>query len=297
LQFENIEPITVATVSDDVLDFGEGSVVVLLHSSLSTKRQWHSLIERLAHNNRCIAFDLMGYGNAISPPDELRFSLAEEVHRIRLRLDDLVSRGSRFHIVGHSYGGAVALRLAQELMSEVRSLTLFEPVAFHLLPDSHGAVSMIRTVAECVGREVATARKAALGSLDELAHKLLPATQVFIDFWSGQGAFDSIDKKRQLSMSALLPQVALDFQALLGDPAKLQRLYSLAVPTCLIGGRLSPRCSHQLLHVLEAVLPRVELHWVPSGHLAPITDSIRVNPLIEHFIRRFDVASSRGKTD
>ncbi len=228
----------------------------------------------------------MGYGNAMQPPDESRFSLAEEVYRIRVRLAALVSRDSSIHVVGHSYGGAVALRLAQELASQVQSLTLFEPVAFHLLPPAHGAVSIIRTVAECISREVGDARKATRGSIETLARKLLPATQMFIDFWSGQGAFDLLDATRQLSLSLMLPKVALDFQALLGDPAKLPTLHAFQVPTCLIGGRLSPRCSHQLLHVLEAVLPQVELHWVPAGHLAPINNSIRVNPIIESFIKR-----------
>jgi pimeloyl-ACP methyl ester carboxylesterase len=198
--------------------------------------------------------------------------------------------------VGHSYGGAVALRLAQGLVPNLQSMTLFEPVAFHLLPSTHSAVSIVRAVAECVSREVSAARKVASGSSVELARKLLSATQVFVDFWSGPGAFDKLDEKRQLFMSALLPKVVLDFQALLEDPLKLAKLHTLDVPTCLIGGRFSPQCSHQLLHVLEGVLPDVELHWVPAGHLAPVTDAVRVNPLIEGFIHRVETTKLRAES-
>jgi hypothetical protein len=41
---------------------------------------------------------------------------------------------------------------------------------------------------------------------------------------------------------------------------------------------------------MAAVLPRVELQWVPCGHLAPITVAIRVNPLIEVFLCRVEAA-------
>jgi pimeloyl-ACP methyl ester carboxylesterase len=295
LRLGNTDPVTVLASMPDVLDIGSGSTVVLLHSSLSTKRQWQSLIDRLAPNHRCIAFDLLGYGKAMYPADELRFSLAEEVYRIRTRLAALVSLEDAVHVVGHSYGGAVALRLAQDSSVNVGSLTLFEPVAFHLLPDTHGAVSMIRTVADCISREVVAARKSAKEPRIELAHKLLPATQLFVDFWSGHGAFDKFDGAQQLTMSVMLPKVALDFQALLTDPTKLSRLRPLRVPTCLLGGRLSPRCTHQLLYVLEATLPHVELNWVPAGHLAPITDAVRVNPLIENFIDRIDTRRHASK--
>src|SRR5207342_961301 len=38
------------------------------------------------------------------------------------------------HVVGHSYGGVVALHLALAGRVPIRSLTLIEPVAFFLLP-------------------------------------------------------------------------------------------------------------------------------------------------------------------
>ena len=44
--------------------------------------------------------------------------------------------GEKFHLIGHSYGGMVALQLAAQAQPQrVRSLSLFEPIAFHLLPD------------------------------------------------------------------------------------------------------------------------------------------------------------------
>ena len=47
--------------------------------------------------------------------------------------------GAPVHLVGHSYGGAVALKLAASRPDAVRSLTVIEPVAFHLLIDGSAA--------------------------------------------------------------------------------------------------------------------------------------------------------------
>jgi pimeloyl-ACP methyl ester carboxylesterase len=270
--------------SDDTIDHGSGSTVVLLHSSLSSKRQWLSLIERMSGRHRCIALDLIGYGDAAMPDDMWAFWLADETHRIRRRLFALLRRDEYIHIVGHSYGGAVALRLAQELGTQVRSLTLFEPVSFHLLPAGHSAVTLVRHLASCIRDDVGKTRNEFSGSCEDLARRLLKPTKLFVDFWNGDQAFDRFDEAMQLKMSAKLPKVVLDFQALLGDPSKLASMQSFATPTRLIGGRLSPRCTQQLLYILEAVLPNAELHWVPSGHLAPVTDPTRVNPVIESFI-------------
>src|SRR3546814_1285704 len=44
-----------------------------------------------------------------------------------------------FHLVGHSYGGAVPLKIALSQPQRVLSLTLIEPVLFHLLALDGGA--------------------------------------------------------------------------------------------------------------------------------------------------------------
>jgi pimeloyl-ACP methyl ester carboxylesterase len=103
---------------------GHGRPVVLLHGSMSSKSPWRDLIERMRASHRLIAIDLPG-------PD---LRLADEVRRVRTALDDVLESGERFHLVGHSYGAAVALQFAQARHQQLLSLSLFEPMAFHLLP-------------------------------------------------------------------------------------------------------------------------------------------------------------------
>ncbi|MFN8850688.1 MAG: alpha/beta fold hydrolase, partial [Inhella sp.] len=118
----------------------DGIPVVLLHSSASSSCQWRALMELLRAQLRVLAPELQGCGK----------SAPWHFHR-PLRLDDEVDAlaevferaGPRVHLVGHSFGGAVALRAALRYADRLASLTLFEPVLFSLLmaaaPDSEGA--------------------------------------------------------------------------------------------------------------------------------------------------------------
>lgn len=109
-------------------DHGSGPAAVLLHSSAGTRGQWRSLTELLDGKRRVLAPDLRGYGESAARPGEP--DLADEAAIVGALA---ACAGGRIDLVGHSYGGAVALRFALEQPELVRSLTLIEPVAFHLL--------------------------------------------------------------------------------------------------------------------------------------------------------------------
>jgi pimeloyl-ACP methyl ester carboxylesterase len=108
---------------------------------------------------------------------------------------------------------------------------------------------------------------------------------LFIDYWSGSGAYAALAPSRQVLLASLLPKVPLDFQALLNDPLRSSDYSRIAVPTCLIAGRQSPACAHAIVSLLDAVLPKRETHRIDAGHMAPLTHPNLVNPIIDGFIR------------
>ena len=125
---------------------GRGAPVVLLHSSMSSKGQWRELIQRMRDCYRLIAIDLHGYGDTSLPQSADCFALDDEVRLVESVLTSALQTGQRFHLVGHSYGGVVALQLAQRQPQRVRSLSLFEPIPFHLLTDRDPGVAELHTV-------------------------------------------------------------------------------------------------------------------------------------------------------
>ena len=88
---------------------GAGVPVVCIHASASSSGQWRPLMERLAGRFRSLAVDLYGYGQSPPWPDERPLSLTDEAALIEPVLEAV---GDPVHVIGHSYGGAVALKAA-----------------------------------------------------------------------------------------------------------------------------------------------------------------------------------------
>src|SRR5829696_9229991 len=109
-----------------------GPLVIALHCSGSTGRQWQSLTGALADTVAVVAPDFIGTPDMGHWCGRSPFSLAAEAAPILALIDS--SRGP-IHLVGHSYGGGVALHVATLRSSRIASLALYEPSAFHLLPD------------------------------------------------------------------------------------------------------------------------------------------------------------------
>ena len=114
----------------DFADSGTGPPVVLIHSSVSGNRQWRSLTSELRSTNRVLAVNLLGYG-ATSPYVRNRpQTLGDQV----ALLDAVCAQmDGPVHMVGHSFGGAVALEAARHLGDRVSRLVLLEPNPFRML--------------------------------------------------------------------------------------------------------------------------------------------------------------------
>src|SRR3546814_8229080 len=74
--------------------------------------------------------DLRGYGATEGWSGRAPMRLADEAALVRALAEEA---GEPVHLVGHSYGGAVALMAALHFPEAIASLTLIEPVAFFLL--------------------------------------------------------------------------------------------------------------------------------------------------------------------
>lgn len=258
--------IEVNGASIEYLDQGRGEPVVLLHSSGSSSAQWRSLIQQLSERYRVIAPDFYGYGGSAQWPGRSPFALESDAEIVLTLLERV---GEHAHLVGHSYGGAVALHVAGTYGELLRSLTLIEPVAFHLLRESEAPVlAEITEVAESVVRAVTRG-------------EYVEGFARFVDYWSGLGAVAEIPADKRLTMAARLPKIALDFHATLNEPTRLDDLRSIAVPTLLLHGTRSPLPTRRICELLGRAIPNAQV--VPlyaTGHMAPVTDRDLVNPMI-----------------
>ena len=100
----------VSSVHVDFVEAGSsGPLVMLVHSSVSGARQWRRLINDLKPRFRVRAVDLYGYGKTPPWPVEKTQSLIDQARLVEAALpasfDDV-------YLVGHSFGGSVAMKAA-----------------------------------------------------------------------------------------------------------------------------------------------------------------------------------------
>jgi pimeloyl-ACP methyl ester carboxylesterase len=100
---------------------GEGSDVVMIHGLGANIAFWYMyILPRLAREFRVLAYDLRGHGYSAMPASGYTSaSLAADL----LGLLDQLGLAS-VHLVGHSFGGAVALHFAVQHPERVRTVTM-----------------------------------------------------------------------------------------------------------------------------------------------------------------------------
>jgi pimeloyl-ACP methyl ester carboxylesterase len=251
---------------------GAGPSVVCLHSSASSSAQWRLLMDRLAHRYRVVAVDPYGSGKTAPWPDDRPMYLDDEVALLRSVFQ---TAGERFHIIGHSFGGAVALKAALLERDRVLSLALYEPVLFSVLladaPESAAA------------REIRAVREDTIRLVNE--GNLNASAQRFVDYWMADGTWASAPESRRQGLAAAMRTVKPEWHAVFHEPTPLRALAGAKVPTLFMTGKNSKAPALAVARLLTNVLPRVrreELEGV--GHMAPVTHPDIVNPLIERFL-------------
>lgn len=251
---------------------GAGPDVVCLHCSASSSGQWRALMDALADRFHVIAPDLYGCGKSPQWPEARPMWLDDQVELLAPVLE---RAGERFHLVGHSYGGAVALKAALRYGARVRSLVLYEPVLFAVLlrsaPDSPAA------------REIVSVRDDALGLIEK--GDVEGAARRFIDYWMGEGAWAATPEARRPVIAASMRAVKPEWHSAFHEPTPLEALRAIEAPTLLLTGTASTAAARGVARLVASVLPRVEVQELAgAGHMAPVSEPQRVNPLIERFL-------------
>jgi pimeloyl-ACP methyl ester carboxylesterase len=245
-----------------------GPCVVLLHSSQSNTGQWRALIQQLQSDYHIIGVDLLGYGKAPAPnvDDVEAFRFSDEVPRIVEAVTALLGDEPVF-LLGHSYGGALALKLALEQHLKVQALAVFEPVAFHVLEASEPARQEIEIIATQMDAE----------------HPVR-STAAFVDYWNQPGFFAALPEKVQQLMASQATKVAMDFAALMGEPHKLVDYRRLDKPVLLLTGSATQLSAKRVAEQLQQVLPDVRVRELDCGHMGPLTHPQLVNPELCKFL-------------
>lgn len=250
----------------------DAPAVISLHSSASSPRQWSALAQTLGTAYRVATPALIGYGDATEWHYQRPLSLDDEAERIEPLID---AEPDGVHLVGHSFGGAVALRLALRNPGRVRSLALYEPVLFSVLneeasdrPGPPPAMAEVNSVRIAIRRSLYSGRKTF-------------AARLFVEYWSGPGAWGTLDPRRQEAIIERMRKVDAEFDAVNCNQIRLDEFRSIRVPVLLLQGERTRRPAHRIAELLASALPDVVREVArDAGHMGPMTHAAAVNARI-----------------
>ena len=241
------------TLDVAVEEAGSGEPVVMVHSSGMSSRQWRALSGLLAPTHRTLALDLPGCGATTG------FDVAAPFdHRGEARLVAALVRslGRPAHLVGHSYGGFLALLAARELRGLVRSIAAYEPVAFGVVFDAQDAPAIAD-----LGRLGPDFFRDEGGGDDAWFHR-------FIDWWNGDGAWSRLPDAQRAAFLAVGRKVFLEVRSLCGDRTPRAAYGALDVPALILCGETTQLAEKRTTALLADALPQGMLEIVPGvGHM------------------------------
>lgn len=260
-----VRTITVGEYQLTCHERGEGDPVLCIHSGGFSSRQWKRLADLLAPSHRVLLPDLIGYGASSPLREPAPWTYLDDL----ASLVALVEGEPPMHVVAHSYGGLLALLLAIARPSAVRSLALYEPVAFGILDEPSDA-----------------AARAGL-TLDGSHYTGEPWLQAFVEWWQGAGAWAQMAGDARAAFIAVGWKVFREVSTLVLDTTDRAGYRTITVPTLLMNGAASPLSERRVVEKLAAALPRADRSELPRlGHMGPITHAALINPKIAEHIAR-----------
>lgn len=265
-----IEQLTLATPRGHrvrVVAQGSGPPVVFLHSGVGSAGEWKQVWRLWPEGWRLVAIDAYrgATGSVEEGPDGGARSLdhyAEQVHAVA---EDV---GEPVRLVGFSWGGATALRVAAAAPQLVTSLAVIEPEAYGLLrtedADAYAQICDLRDRWRARVRE---------GQWHE-------AFEEFIDFYNGPGTFAHWPPERQEAFLAV-QRGRGDLWDVLFDGLELDDLSAVAAPTQVVEGSCSSAVDHAICDVVRRRVPNAQHttiagagHMMPLTHPAPLTRAL-----------------------
>jgi pimeloyl-ACP methyl ester carboxylesterase len=257
-----------------------------LHCSGADASQWRCLAETLGGRYDVLAPEHYGCESSGPWTGEHAFTLADEAARAIALIDE---SEDKVHLVGHSYGGGVALHVALARPARIASMALYEPSAFHLLRQMGEAGAEANAEIAAVARRICQC---------VVTGDYRGGLAAFVDYWSGPGTWDAMRPTVQSALMRWAPKAPLDFRALIEETTPASAYRALNFPVLILRGELAPAPTRVIAEGLSELLPNSRLMVVDcAGHMGPLTRAPEVSRLIVRHIAAARLEKSRAPSE
>ncbi|MEM9432576.1 MAG: alpha/beta hydrolase [Pseudomonadota bacterium] len=213
--------------------------LLALHGSASSAKQWSTLKDAVAHSFSVVTPTLLDTSADC---------------RLVMLLDEVAQCPGRIHILAHSFGAAVALKIANQRPDKIASVTLYDAVVPIETADRIAPPLQLQELSMRMRRE-------------SPEHGMA----LFLDFWAGSGSWDASSSRRRDALAAKYTSVLNDFDQLIaGEWTSDPILYD--GPMAVLQGGKSPTAIKQVAEYLARSYPNVTSFLLPGlDHMAPLT--------------------------
>jgi pimeloyl-ACP methyl ester carboxylesterase len=247
--------------------WGEGPSLLLLHAGGSSSSQWKKVGEYLSKDRRLIAPDCIGFGGTESWPEPgaLTHDLQAELVAQVLKSEAV----EQIDIVGHSYGGASAVRLFLRCPQKVRSLVLIEPIMSWLLNDA----------GDPLYEDSVRVAKFFIGCVDSGRNE--EGWEAFLDSRNGAGTWSRLSDKARDRFLSSTRNTKEGFISNLNNHTSLRDCHSINVQTTIVCGAETTAPDRRTTELLKDVISDAAYHVIPgAAHMSPFTHPAEVAHII-----------------
>lgn len=254
---------------------GAGRTVVMLGGGVYGAAMFAPHARELSSGFDVIRVQTLNVQTAASEaPMPSDYSVAAEARALHQTLS-LIGVSDQVDLVGSSFGAVVALHFAATYPERVRTIMLFEPPAFWILPaDEYEGDPVVREI-----RELTSAMTPSATPSDEELFRfrcLLGACPPGIPSHDDPARGEWDISRRAMRGLAAVPAHREDHA----------RLAQLRVPVLLLHGSESVPFHRRMNELLARALPRAERGELPGGHSAPRTARSAFNEQLRAFLAR-----------
>jgi esterase len=228
------------------VELGTGSPIVCVHGSMGDYRSWSPVLGPLSRANTLITPSLRHCFPEHWDGQGPNFTIAQHISDMIAFLEGL--KLGPVDLIGHSRGGHIAFRLAQQRPDLLRKLVLAEPGG----------------TMDATAEPVATRPHVALASEKIANGDIEGGLQVFKDAIDGKGSWQGLaeaDRQyRRDNAMTLLAQVNEGRQ-----PYSKADAESISTPTLFVGGTDTPGLLPKILAALSANVEGAEVLRIPNA--------------------------------
>jgi pimeloyl-ACP methyl ester carboxylesterase len=251
------------------IEEGEGPSVVFAHGFVMDRDMFVPQFEELPGRNRCVAWDMRGHGKSDCPPGP--WTVQDTVVDLIAFIEDV--NAAPCHLVGMSWGGWLALRVAIQREDLVRSVVLIDTSADAESPER----------AEMFRGFQATVRDHD-GVSEELARSTLPLlyAQSYIDNQPDAISYH-VDRVTKMKTEAVVEGL----RAIIERDDVTDRLGEIRVPVLVIHGEQDASISLERGEAMAKGIGGAEMVKIPgAGHTTPLEAPDVVNEALGGFFSR-----------